>query len=53
MNILIDMNLSPTWVEYLGSNGIQANHWLGLGDPKAFDRVIMQYAREHGFVVFT
>jgi predicted nuclease of predicted toxin-antitoxin system len=49
----IDMNLSPTWVEYLRVAGIEAQHWSVLGDSKALDRVILAYAREHGFVVFT
>jgi predicted nuclease of predicted toxin-antitoxin system len=33
--------------------GIQAEHWPALGDSRATDRVIMAYAREHGFAVFT
>lgn len=53
MKIAIDMNLSPTWVEYLQPAGIEAQHWSLLGDSRALDRVIMAYAREHGFVVFT
>ena len=53
MKIAIDMNLSPTWVEYLLTHGFSAVHWSDLGDPRAKDRVIMAYAREHGLVVFT
>ena len=47
------MNLSPTWVEYLRAAGIDAQHWSSLGESRAPDRIIMAYAREHGFVVFT
>jgi predicted nuclease of predicted toxin-antitoxin system len=47
------MNLSPTWVEYLGTYGVSAVHWSDLGDVRAKDRAIMAHAREHGFVVFT
>jgi predicted nuclease of predicted toxin-antitoxin system len=53
VKILVDMNLSPIWAEYLGTVGIEAQHWSSLGDAKAADRLIMAYAREHGYVVFT
>jgi predicted nuclease of predicted toxin-antitoxin system len=53
VKIVIDMNLTPTWVEYFGAAGIHAQHWSDLGDSRANDRVIMEYAREHGVVVFT
>ena len=53
MKIVIDMNLSPTWVEYFGAAGVHAQHWSDLGDPRAKDRTIMAYAREHELVVFT
>jgi len=53
VKIVIDMNLSPTWVEYLGAVGVHAQHWSDLGDSRAKDRMIMAYARENGFVVFT
>src|SRR5437764_8593388 len=47
------MNLTPMWVEYLASAAVEAVHWSSLGDPKAKDHLIMTYAREHGFIVFT
>ena len=53
MKIIIDMNLTPMWVEYLASAAVEAVHWSSLGDPKAKDHLIMTYAREHGFIVFT
>lgn len=53
MKIAIDMSLSPVWVEYLRNAGIEVQHWSTLGDPRALDRVIMAYAREHEFVIFT
>jgi predicted nuclease of predicted toxin-antitoxin system len=53
VNILIDMNLTPYWVRYLGSNRIDSTHWSAVGDSRAPDRVILQHAREDGFVVFT
>lgn len=53
MNVLIDMNLSPEWVEVFERNGWQAVHWSTVGDPRATDRVIMDWARTNQFVVFT
>jgi predicted nuclease of predicted toxin-antitoxin system len=53
VKILVDMNLSPTWVEYLAANDIASTHWSSLGDPKAVDRIIFNHAQEHAFVVFT
>lgn len=53
MKILIDMNLSPDWVHALTNHGIKAVHWSTVGDPRAEDAVIMNWARENGYVVFT
>ena len=53
MKILVDMNLSPLWVEPLSRGGFAAVHWSKVGDPRAPDRTLMQWAREHGYVVFT
>lgn len=53
MKILIDMNLSPLWVGYLTDVGIEAVHWMTIGDPAAIDRVILTYAQTHGYIVFT
>ncbi|HEV7485871.1 MAG TPA: DUF5615 family PIN-like protein [Thermoanaerobaculia bacterium] len=32
---------------------MEAEHWSALGDPKATDRVIMDFAHRHQMVVFT
>jgi len=53
MKLLIDMNLSPQWVEVFERNGWQALHWSTVGDPRAADRVIMDWAQANGYVVFT
>lgn len=53
MKLLIDMNLSPQWVEVFEPQGWQALHWSMVGDPRATDRVIMDWARVNGYVVFT
>jgi predicted nuclease of predicted toxin-antitoxin system len=53
MRVLVDMSLSPTWRETLERYGIEAKHWAEVGDPRAPDRDILEWAREHGFIVFT
>jgi predicted nuclease of predicted toxin-antitoxin system len=47
------MNLSPGWVAFLKRNGWQAVHWSSIGDPRASDRAIMDWARANDYVVFT
>lgn len=53
MKFLIDMGLSPEWRETFEVNGLEAKHWSEIGNPKAKDREILAWAREHGFIVFT
>jgi predicted nuclease of predicted toxin-antitoxin system len=53
VKILIDMNLSPTWVEFFASRQIESVHWSEVGDPRALDPEIMAFAGEQQWVVFT
>lgn len=53
MKILIDMNLSPRWLQVFAAQGWEAIHWSTVGDPTATDANIMAWAREGGYVVFT
>lgn len=53
MKILVDMNLSPLWIDTFNKNGIKAIHWSEIGDSRAKDREIMSWARESGYIVFT
>jgi predicted nuclease of predicted toxin-antitoxin system len=53
VKILIDMNLTPAWVEFFAANGIDSVHWSTVGDPKALDPEIMAFAKDNGLVVFT
>jgi predicted nuclease of predicted toxin-antitoxin system len=53
MRLLIDMNLSPRWVEFLSEHGIQAMHWSKVGASDASDATIMAYAAETVAVVLT
>jgi predicted nuclease of predicted toxin-antitoxin system len=34
--------LSPRWVEFLATKGIEAVHWSTVGDPRATDATLMR-----------
>ena len=51
--VLLDMNLSPDWVPLLRARGWEAVHWSTIGDPRATDREIMDWAAGSQYVVFT
>lgn len=53
LKLLVDVNLSPRWVDVFVREGWEAAHWSQVGDPRAPDRVIMTYAAANGYVVFT
>lgn len=53
LKLLIDMNLSPLWVEALEAQGHRGVHWSQVGDHAAPDREILEYARKQGYAVFT
>lgn len=53
MKIVIDMNLSPQWVEILQSKGHECVHWSEIGSASASDQEIFLWARSNGYVVFT
>jgi predicted nuclease of predicted toxin-antitoxin system len=53
MKILIDMNLSPEWVDTFAAVAIELVHWSMVGDPAATDRTIMAYAQTNNYIVFT
>ena len=53
LKLLIDMNLSPRWIEALAGAGIEARHWSTVGDGAASGREVFQWVRRHGFVLLT
>jgi predicted nuclease of predicted toxin-antitoxin system len=53
IKILVDMNLSPDWVSHLQSHNWIAIHWSAIGDARASDKTIMDWALANGFVVLT
>jgi predicted nuclease of predicted toxin-antitoxin system len=53
MKLVVDMNLSPRWVSFLGEADVEAIHWSGIGAANAPDSTIMSYARLNGLIVLT
>ncbi len=53
MKLLVDMNLSPRWIELFTDAGMDAVHWSSVGRANAPDSEIMSYAEANGCVVLT
>lgn len=53
LRLLVDMNLSPSWVEVLRNAGFEAEHWSQLGAYNAPDSELFAWARTHRYIVFT
>ncbi|MBE0410013.1 MAG: DUF5615 family PIN-like protein [Anaerolineales bacterium] len=53
MKVLIDMNLSPQWVEIFQRKGWESVHWSNIGNPQATDRGILRWAKDNSYIVFT
>jgi len=53
VRLLVDMNLSPSWIERLAQHGFEAVHWSTIGTPTAGDDEILSWARVNGFVLLT
>jgi predicted nuclease of predicted toxin-antitoxin system len=51
LKIVLDMNLSPDLVEVFQFHGWETVHWSQIGAGNAKDRVIMEWAKENGYVV--
>jgi predicted nuclease of predicted toxin-antitoxin system len=53
VKLLVDMNLSPSWVERLARHGFEAVHWSTIGAATAPEVEILTFANEHHLVVIT
>ncbi|MEY4808571.1 MAG: hypothetical protein RLZZ206_2960 [Cyanobacteriota bacterium] len=51
--LLVDMNLSTEWIPLLQAAGHTAVLWSEVGDPRAPDTVLMQWAIAYDYTVFT
>lgn len=53
MRLLIDMNLTPVWVEFFAQHQIEAIHWSSISLITEPDSVIMAYTKTNGYVILT
>ena len=53
MKLLLDMNVSPIWVELLNEAGHQARHWSSVGESADDDEIIAAWARTNNHVVLS
>jgi predicted nuclease of predicted toxin-antitoxin system len=53
VKLLVDMNLSPSWVDRLARYGFEAVHWSTIGAATAPDVELLAWANEHDFVLIT
>ncbi len=53
MKLLVDMNLSPLWINTLADADIDSIHWSSVGAATAADPEIMAFAKTQGYVVLT
>jgi predicted nuclease of predicted toxin-antitoxin system len=53
VKLLVDMNLSPSWVDRLARHGFEAVHWSTIGAATAPDHEILAWADQHGSVLVT
>jgi predicted nuclease of predicted toxin-antitoxin system len=53
VKILLDMNLTPKWRFPLTDARYEVRHWSEIGPASAPDTVLMEWARQNGYIVFT
>lgn len=53
MRLVVDMNLSPAWVQLFTQRGWVSIHWSEIGPGNAADVEILRWARENHHVVVT
>ena len=53
MKLLVDMNLSPRWVETIRSAGFEAVHWSSVGRNSATDEEVLGWASSNDHVLLT
>jgi len=53
VKVVVEVNLSPGWVDRLAHHGIEAVHWSAIGAATAPDDEILAWALQHDLVVIT
>ncbi len=53
MRVLVDMNLSPAWTDFLRASGFEAVHWSAVGRGNESDADLMNWAAKRSHIVLT
>ena len=53
MKILLNMNLSPQWIELPADFNFEADHWLKFGPANTPDSDIIAFAKTNNYVILT
>jgi predicted nuclease of predicted toxin-antitoxin system len=53
MKILVDMNLSPIWENYISGEGIECLHWSKIGKGNEPDSFLFEYAKKNDYLILT
>jgi predicted nuclease of predicted toxin-antitoxin system len=53
VRIIVDMNLSPLWIDFLTREGFEAVHWSTIGKATDADPVIIAYAKATDSIILT
>ncbi len=53
MNLVLDMNLSPLWVDFFDGTFVNAVHWSSIGAVDIEDEKIFEWAKVNHHLVFT
>jgi predicted nuclease of predicted toxin-antitoxin system len=53
MKILIDMNLSPSWENYLAEEGFECVHWSKIGKGNEPDSILFEFAKKNDYLILT
>ena len=53
MTVLLDVNLSPDWIEFLACHGFEAIHWSSIGAGDAPDTQILAHVVKANCILLT
>jgi predicted nuclease of predicted toxin-antitoxin system len=53
MKLVVDVNLSPAWVERLAARGLDAVHWSAVGVVTADDQEVLNWTKTRGWMLLT
>jgi predicted nuclease of predicted toxin-antitoxin system len=53
MKLLFDMNLSPVLAASMRDSGWETIHWSDVGNPRATDATILEWAGKNGYWIVT